>query len=107
MALDPAALSAFAATLTHLSEDEITKAKKLYILNAIADFEAARRSGKAMIVTMGLMSIIPIFLIAFIPAFIGYRSMITAGKQKILNAVEVWKDDLGDDYADILRRVPK
>ncbi len=106
MALDPAALSAFAAHLSHLPKEEISKAKKLYILNAIADFEAERSSGKAMVVTMGVMSIIPIFLIVFIPALIGYRSGIAAGKQKILNAIEVWKDDLGPDYPAVLARVP-
>ena len=107
MALDPAALSAFAATLTNLPKDEISKAKRLYILNAIADYEAQRRTGRAMVITMGIMSIIPIFLIVFIPTFIGYRSGIAAGKQKILNAVEVWKDDLGSGNAEVLNRVPK
>jgi len=106
MALDPAALSAFAVTLTNLPKDEISKAKRLYILNAIADFEAQRQTGKAMVITMGIMSIIPIFLIVFIPTLIGYRSGIAAGRQKILNAIEVWKDDLGPNYAEILSQVP-
>lgn len=106
MTLDPAALSAFAASLTNLSKEEISKAKKLYILNAIADFEAQRTSGKAMMITMGLMCIIPVFLIVFIPGLIGYRSAIAAGRQKILNAIDVWKDDLGSDYAEVRARVP-
>jgi hypothetical protein len=107
MALDPAALSAFAATLTNLPKDEISKAKKLYILNAIADFEAQCKTGRALVITMGVISIIPIFLIAFIPTLIGYRSGIAAGRQKILNAVDVWKDDLGAGYSELLNRVPK
>jgi hypothetical protein len=105
MALDPTALSAFASTLSNLPKDEITKAKKLYILNAIADFEAQRKSSKAMVITMGCMSIIPIFLIVFIPTLIAYRSGIEAGRQKILNAIEVWKDELGASYSDILSRI--
>jgi len=55
MALDPAALTAFAAHLSHLPKEEISKAKRLYILNAI----------------------------------------------------EVWKDDLGPDYPAVLARVPR
>jgi hypothetical protein len=106
MALDPAALTAFAATLTNLPKDEISKAKRLYILNAIADFEAQRQTGRAMVITMGIMSLIPIFLIVFIPTLIGYRSGIAAGRQKILNAIEVWKDDLGSSYAEIMSQVP-
>ena len=57
MALDPAALSAFAATLALLPREEISKAKRLYILNAIADFEVQRKTGKAMMITLGVMSI--------------------------------------------------
>jgi hypothetical protein len=104
MALDSASLSAFAATLTNLPREEIHKAKRLYILNALADFEAQRKSSKAMIIVMGIMCIIPIFLIVFIPALIGYRSAIRALRQKILNAVEVWKDDLGPDYQELRDR---
>jgi hypothetical protein len=44
------------------------------------------------------MSVIPVFLIVFVPAFFSYRAMRENGKQKILNALEVWKDDLGTDY---------
>ena len=102
MALDPAALSAFAATLGALTQDEISKAKTHYVLNAIADFDASCASGRAMIITMGILCIIPVFLIVFIPGLIGYRSGIRAGRQKILNAIEVWRDDLGDDY-DVIR----
>lgn len=107
MALDPAALSAFAATLALLPREEISKAKRLYILNAIADFEVQRKAGRAMMITLGVMSIIPVFLVVFIPSLISYRSGIAAGRQKILNAIEVWKDDLGSDYPEVLRRVPK
>ena len=97
MALDPAAMSAFAATLSTLPQAEIVKAKRLYVLNAVADYESAVKSGRAMVIVMGVMSIIPVFLIVFIPAFIAYRSEVKAGKQKILNALEVWDEELADD----------
>ena len=105
MALDPAAMSAFAATLSTLPEEEIGKAKRLYVLNAITDYEDAKRSGKSFLIVMGVLCIIPLFLIVFIPALIGYRSGMKASRQKILNAIEVWKDDLGPDYEDIRDRV--
>lgn len=100
--LDPAAISAFAATLSSLPKEEIQKAKKLFILNAIADFHAQRTSAKTMVIVMGCLSIIPVFLVVFIPAYIGYKSGISAARQKILNAMEVWKDDLGNDYQEML-----
>jgi hypothetical protein len=96
-ALDPAMLTTFAATLANLPKEEIQKAKKLYILNAIADYKAQKASTKALLIVMGVMCIIPIFLIVFIPALIGFRKGFEAQKQKILNAIEVWQDDLGGD----------
>jgi hypothetical protein len=105
VAMDSASLSAFAATLTNLPKEEIQKAKRLYVLNAMADFEAQRKSSRTMIIVMGVMCIIPIFLIVFIPALIAYRAAITAMRQKILNAIDVWKDDLGSDYQQMRARV--
>jgi competence protein ComGC len=60
-----------------------------------------------MLITLGVMSIIPVFLVVFIPSLISHRSGIAAGRQKTLNAIEVWKDDLGPDSAEVLSRVPK
>lgn len=103
--LAPAALAAFVGALTNLPKEEIQKAKKLYILNAIETFRALRASGRAMVITMGILSIIPIFLIVFIPALIGYRRSIKAERQKILNAIEVWEDDLGPECLELQRRI--
>ena len=102
--MDSASLSAFAATLTNLPREEIQKAKKLYILNALADFEAQRKTSRTMVIVMGVMCILPIFLFVFIPALIAYRAAVAAMRQKILNAVDVWKDDLGDDYPQMRAR---
>jgi hypothetical protein len=104
MTLDPSALAAFAGSIANLPKEEVRKAKKLYILNAIVEFKAQRAGGRTMIITMGIMCIIPIFLIVFIPALIGYRSGITAARQKILNTVEVWKEDLGADSEELRRQ---
>jgi hypothetical protein len=104
MALDSASLSAFAATLTNLPRDEIQKAKRLYVLNALTDFEAQRKISRTMLIVMGIMCVIPIFLIVFIPALKAYRGAIAAMRQKILNAIDVWKDDLGADYEELRER---
>jgi hypothetical protein len=107
MSLDSASLSAFAAALTNLPKEEIRKAKRLYILNALADFEAQRKSSRVMVIVMGIMCIIPIFLVVFIPSLIAYRNAIGAMRQKILNAIDVWKDDLGADYQSMRDQVMK
>jgi len=102
--LDARGLAAFAATLTNLPHEEIRKAKKQYILSALADFEAQRKVSRTMLILMGIMCIIPIFLIGFIPALKGYRMAITATRQRVLNAIDVWKDDLGADYEELCDR---
>ena len=103
--LDASAISAFAATISSLPREEIQKAKKLFILKAITDFKAQRTGARTMVIVMGVLCIIPIFLVVFIPALIGYRSGMKAGREKILNAMEVWKDDLGDEYNQMLAKL--
>jgi hypothetical protein len=100
--LDPAVLTAFAASLANLPKGEIGKVKKLYILNAIAEFKAVRTSGRAALITFGVMSIFPFFLIVFIPALISFRSRIAAERQKILNAIDVWREDLGPGAEELI-----
>lgn len=105
MHLDPTALAAFAGGLANLPPEEIRKAKKLYLLNAITDMKAQRGMMRTMVIVFGCMSIIPIFLIVFIPTLVTYRTMTRAGREKIQNAIDVWRDDLGDDYEMLRRRV--
>ena len=87
-----------------MPKEEIQKAKKIYILNAVEDFKAMRASARSGIIVLGILSIIPIFLIVFIPALISYRRNIEAARRKILNAIEVWKDDLGPAECTELQR---
>jgi hypothetical protein len=91
----------------NLPKEEIQKAKKLYILDSLVDFEAQRKTSRTMLIVMGIMCIIPIFLIVLIPAIKGYRNAIAAMRQKILNAIDVWKDDLGSDYRELRDRAMK
>lgn len=104
-ALDPSALTAFTATLSNLPREEIRKAKSLFIRNAIVDFQLSRSTGKTMMTVMGVMCIIPIFLIVFIPGFAAYKKGIEAAKQKIRNAIDVWRDDLGPEANTLLAQL--
>jgi hypothetical protein len=99
IALEPATLLTFASSLAALPADEIRKAKSLYLRNAIADYRMQMKTARGFLIVMGVMSLIPVFLVVFIPAFLGFRAARENGKQKILNALEVWKDDLGADYS--------
>ncbi|PTX98140.1 hypothetical protein DB345_04690 [Spartobacteria bacterium LR76] len=98
LSLDPSALTAFVASLSALPADEIRKAKSLFSRNAIADYRMSLKS----LGIMGVLSIIPIFLIVSIPTFFSYRALKENGRQKILNALEVWRSDLGSAYEVLL-----
>lgn len=90
------------ASLSALPADEIRKAKSLFIRNAIADYRMNLKSGRVMMVIMGILCIVPIFLVVFIPSLTSYRAFKENGRQKILNALEVWRNDLGGDYERLL-----
>lgn len=103
LVLDPSALAAFAASMGTLPRDEVRKAKSLFIRNAIADYRLIAKTSRAFLIVIGIMCIIPIFLIVFIPAVIQYRAARQNLKQKIRNALAVWKDDLGPEYDELTR----
>lgn len=105
VSLDASTLTTFAATLATLPGEEIRKAKSLFIRNAIADYRMTNKTAKGFLIVFGIMSIIPVFLIVFIPAFLGYRAGRENGRQKIMNALEVWKEDLGSDYSRLLQEI--
>ena len=100
--LDASTLTAFAANLATLPADEIRKAKSLFIRNSIADYQMTLKSSKGVLIVMGVMCIIPIFLVVFVPAYWGYKAAKENGRQKIINALEVWRSDLGPDYEALL-----
>lgn len=105
IALDPAALSAFAASLAALPAEEVRKAKCLFIQNAIADFEAQKQSAKGFLWVFAILSLIPVFLVVFIPTLIAYRASNRATARKIRNALSVWKEELGSEYERMLGEI--
>jgi hypothetical protein len=84
----------FALTLAHLPPDEMRKAKLLYIRNAIAEFRAYEKSVAGFAQMQGCMSIIPVFW----PILKLQKKIMSAqeelARQRILNAIDVWRDDL-------------
>ncbi len=91
--LDPAALMTFAATLGHLPPDEVERAKVLYVKNAITDYRTACVAMRGMMVAFGVLSIIPVFWLVTIPGLLSMRAARRNLREKIVNAIEVWKLD--------------
>ncbi|MEO8204914.1 MAG: hypothetical protein ABI615_01945 [Chthoniobacterales bacterium] len=104
--LDPEALQAYHASLLeqNFSPDEIHAAKREYILGAIANFQNVRSATRTLLVVLAVASLMPVFLLIFIPAFIGFRNVNKSTHTRIIAAINTWKNDLGNDYADLLQK---
>ncbi|QDT69568.1 hypothetical protein MalM25_25070 [Planctomycetes bacterium MalM25] len=98
--LSPERMQLFLAGLAGLPEDEVRKAKVLYLKNAISEYEAMLESLKAFGCLQIAFAIIPIFW----PILWMQRKGMNAGKklmrERIENAMEVWRDDLRGEVFD-------
>lgn len=92
--LSPEKLQLFVAGISGLAPEEVRKAKLLYLRNAISEFQAMQSSFQGFGQAQGCMSIIPIFW----PIIGAQKRMMAArlqlGKDRIRNAIEVWRADL-------------
>ena len=91
----------FAAGLAGLSREEVRKAKVLYIRNAITDWRAMKAGMSAFGCIQVFFIIIPIFW----PILIVQRRLMQTAertfREKIENAIDVWKDDLQGERFDL------
>jgi hypothetical protein len=97
--LSPEKMQLFIAALSGLPQDEVRKAKSLYIRNAISEYHAMQASLRAFGCLQVFFAIIPFFW----PVLYLQRRMMNAQRQlceeRILNALDVWKDDLkGENF---------
>jgi hypothetical protein len=103
--LAPDRIQQFALGLAALPRDEVVKAKRLYLRNAIAEYEAELASAGSLGCIMVFFAIIPLFW----PFLIMMRRNLKAAKKlartKIRNAIDVWRDDLGAEADDLLAQV--
>ena len=99
--LSPEKMQLFVAGLSGLAPEEVRKAKSLYIRNAISELKALQASYAGFGQAQGCMSIIPIFW----PILGAQKKMMAAqtqlAKERIRNAIDVWKDDLKGEQFEI------
>ena len=99
--LTPEKMQLFVAGLSGLAPEEVRKAKVLYIRNAITELKSTRASFEGFGQAQGCMSIIPIFW----PVIGAQKKMMAAqmqlAKDRIRNAIDVWKDDLKGEQFDL------
>jgi hypothetical protein len=92
--LSPEQMQQFAVSVAGLPPQEMRQAKLLYIRNAIAELRAQEKVFASFGKMQGCLGIIPIFW----PVIAMQKKMMEAQKelarQRIVNALDVWKDDL-------------
>jgi hypothetical protein len=103
--LSPQGMMAFTSTLAGLPPDEVRKAKRLYLLDALTAFEARQRSYAAFAVLQLLFAVIPCFWPILLVQVLMINSSRNASRQMIANALEVWRDDLEYEYEDFRNRL--
>ncbi len=100
--LTPEKLQLFIAGLSGLNAEEIRKAKILFIRNELSQLKAFQESMAGFGVAQGCFAIIPIFWPILWAQRRGMKAALTLQRDQIRNALEVWRDDLGDDARQML-----
>ncbi len=95
----PERLQMFVAGLSGLAPAEVCKAKSLYLRNGLAEYRAAKQNMQAFGCVQILFAIIPVFWPVFHLQRKTMRINLDLCEQRIRNALAVWKDDLGQEYA--------
>ena len=103
--LTPEKLQLFVAGLSGLNDDEVRKAKLLFIRNELSELKAIKTSFAGFGVAQGCFAIIPLFWPILWAQRKGMDAAMTLQKDQILNALSVWRDDLGEDAQRIEREL--
>jgi len=99
--LSPEKLQLFIAGLSGLPAQEVRKAKALYLRNAISEYRALKETHAGFGCVQLFFAIIPIFW----PMLYAQRRGMTAQRnllrERIRNALDVWKDDLAGEHFEL------
>lgn len=97
----------FAAALGNLAGDEARKAKLLYVRNELAEYENDLEDSRTFGWLQLAFAVIPIFW----PILLAQRrAMVSSAKlayQRVKNALDVWRDDLGGEAAPLLAELER
>ncbi|MEZ5940863.1 MAG: hypothetical protein R3C18_05700 [Planctomycetaceae bacterium] len=103
--LTPDRLQLFIAGLSGLDPEEVRKAKLLFLKNELSQLRALKASYAGFGTAQGCFGFIPIFW----PVLHAQRSMMsatmTSHKEQLRNALDVWRNDLGQDAIGIEREL--
>ena len=96
--LTPNKLQLFIAGLTGLNQEEVKKAKVLFLRNELSQLKAMQKQIAGFGVAQGCFAIIPFFWPILWAQRNSINASLTLQKDRIRNALTVWRDDLGSDF---------
>ena len=99
--LTPEKLQMFIATLSGLPEDEVRKAKILFLKNQISDLKMMKTTYSSFGSASGCFGIIPIFWPIMRMQKNMMNSALTRQVEQIRNALDVWQYDLGSEAREL------
>ena len=103
--LAPQQIQTFVAGLAGLSQEEIRKAKLLYIKNALSEYKSLKTNFQAFGILQIVFAIIPFFWPILWMQRVSMNATTKLYQERISNALEVWQDDLGDDVVEFERQL--
>lgn len=103
--LTPEKMQMFLTGLSGLSADEVRKAKLLLIKNEVSELKAIKTSMAGFGVAQGCFAIVPVFWPILWAQRKAMDAAVTLQKDQVLNALSVWRDDLGDAAREIEREI--
>ncbi len=95
--LTPEKLQLFVAGLSGLDPEEVRKAKLLFIRNELSQLKAMQTSLAGFSAAQGCFAVIPVFWPVIKAQKSSMNAMLTLQKEQIQNALQVWRDDLGEE----------
>jgi hypothetical protein len=103
--LTPEKLQLFVAGLSGLDPEEVRKAKLLFVRNELRKLKAMHTSLAGFGAARGCFSVIPIFWPILSAQNSSMNAILTLQKDQIRNALQVWRDELGEDGRAIEREL--
>lgn len=116
--LDLNSLLAYAASLNHLTLEEIRKAKVLYLKNAIKNYKKKCCNAILFLILVsmicmwiffGCVLVLPLFallpLYVLFSTFFSVKSSLKTDKQRVIHALELWKEDIGNNYIKLTKEL--
>jgi hypothetical protein len=101
----PEPLQLFVAGLSGLAPEEVRQAKRLYLRNQLSQLRVLQTQMGEFRVVQGCLAVFPPAWLYLWTQRSRMHAAMTMGIEQVRNAMDIWKDDLGSDVAELEREL--